>query len=246
MRVQQYTTVTFACCFLIVFFATDLYSSAEEVLPNTSSLSIVRKGYVEYGPFLGREGKIAALGDPYRYHVYPATDINQVIEEVIQFVGFSLNPMDAQTVIPECAKSATDFDEKQYTNIWTDYLLLDDDVLARLSATRKSLGLDPRPTIHYDFQVVGCYWIVQDGADTPFSDPMAAYHARPGSTSEMLYWTRVDLVLSATMRKRGTKGSFVEVEETVYPKKLLDSIMLNIRSKAYDVPIKILPFMPGV
>ncbi|MCI0562236.1 MAG: hypothetical protein MN733_27435 [Nitrososphaera sp.] len=242
MTLQKNSLTAVAFCLFIGFFSTDVLSDNDEDETNAFTLSILRRGYVEHRYCVG---ECAALGDPYRYHVFSASDITRVIEVVIQSIGFSLNPEGSMASIPECTKSAIDSTAEESKMLWTDYLPLDDKILAQLGTTRKQLKLDSNPNIIYEFQIVGCYKIVQDGANTPFSNPRAAYHADVGESYEELYWTKVDLVLTALMRKRGTKGDFVEVKERAYPKLILDSIKIQIAQEAGKIPEKVWPIGRG-
>lgn len=225
-------------CLLVISLSPGAVADDDGLLSEPLILSILRRGYVDYKYC---EGTCAGLGVPYRYRVISASDIERVIEEVIQSIGFSLNFNDSEVPLSECTsqKPRDSTADNSIKTFRTEFFPLEDHILARLGVTRTQLKLDPNPAIIYEFQIAGCYKTLQNGAATPFIDPGASLQTRSGGWTETLYQTRVDLVLTTLMRKRGTKGAFVEVKEKVYPKLLLDGIKVEIEKKAGEIPYKV-------
>ncbi len=197
-------------------------NSIEKNVDTVSELSLSRQGWVDYKYCVG---ECAALGDPYRYNVYSASDISDSALKAIQDLGFSMNPAGVSYRFKNCLsidQKQVDSENSKLIYFWTDYIYLTDALLNSMQLNWNDLGVTPSDHLAYQIQLMGCYYTENDGGNTPFTDPGMA--RAPGVLSRSAYETSVRLIMTLYMQKRAQKSSFISVENSVYPKKILDHI----------------------
>jgi hypothetical protein len=180
----------------------------------------------------------AALGDPYRYNVYPAFALKEASFAAIQEVGFAINPDSKGPPIGECKllrEKYANFDDNQFFVFWTDFVILDDSFVSSLKITWQAIGIVPSSGITYRLQLAGCYYTEANGAAVPFSNPGAA--RLPEHWVPDRYWTQAKLIMTVLMEKRASKSAFVPTAESVKPKSILDVIKQRIELKAKEVEV---------
>jgi hypothetical protein len=189
--------------------------------------TVERTGHVEWRvPAVPVGTPMVALGDPYKYHIVSKGDIRRAVETSLQEIGFAVNPERDKKVLPECNHGEPRTDVVLF---WTDFFDLNEQVMKALSVSYKDVDIVDSKSIIYQFQVVGCSQVVKDGTKVAFSDPSAVYAARTSKILEReIYSTNLKLTMTIFIRKRGTKGAYVEEKRRGRPKPILDSIKKRI------------------
>ena len=235
-RLRSFPASTITAAVLIVTFC--VVSQAEELVGviTQSEMVLTKEGYVYYRPEPQCVGKCASLGDPYVFNVTSAGRLSDLVLQKIQELGFSLNPEGKQSKIQRCEQiEEVRVEARQWKNIWTDFIQLNEEFLSKVNATWAAIGLTNTSKLIYELQIVGCYAPLQDGAREvdrlkqtnlePLRKPNPYMFGGVYSDSGVFNFpTKLKLVIAIIMKKRGRKGASFPVTENVNPKPLADGI----------------------
>lgn len=212
---------------------------AQSRTPEETSTRIVQlslHGWVDYRDCTAPV--CAGIGDPYRYNVYPAEDINSAAVRAISSLGFSFKQYTTPPPFPECDAAAEKQKNASFKRFWTDYVTLNDDELAKMGLSWRQLGIAADDSLVYQFRIVGCYYTDYDGSVIPFTDPKAAFYSQFNNPYNPSYRTEVTVILKVDAQSRARKSAFLKLNNpSISPKPFLDVIAASINDSVNSVPV---------
>jgi hypothetical protein len=199
---------------------------------DTTTSKVIRKGatapgYIQWDPPC--TGHCAAGRYPRLYQFVASDTIYKSIGDVLQGLGFAIDPKDLRPKDPEFSVESQ---KKESCVYWTDLITLSEDTLKKFSTTRAKLGLSNDNNILYAIQVA-----FTCAAHNPLYEAVVQ---DPAGTSQKLRdesWkgkmprsapTEVDFEFSLLLKKRGLKSTYVDDLSEYDNRPILDWIYQKI------------------